>query len=234
MKSFIRLAICSVFVAAVLLTVAPAKAQGSISSYSATCSSLTVTFVNDGSTSTIELEATFPVGPTAEQDSLPVNTGLGATTVLTLNFTPQPVGTFIKYSADDGDSANEEDLLFVPVGCTNPANAVTWCATQLNADGRIDPRCNDRVVIYCNPATQSKPASISVWGIDTSSKGHFLSTFNVSDLLKAGAKGLQSSTQYGSIAAASLSPGTFFASWNGGPWGANGQGDFVKQVSCKI
>lgn len=99
------------------------------------------------------------------------------------------------------------------------------------ADGRIDGRPGDRVVVYCNAS--ANPATVDVWGVTNDSKGHRLYKFNFADLVVAGSKGILKKVEpLGSVSASVNANNTFVVRWYGGPAGATGAGDFVKIVTC--
>ena len=111
------------------------------------------------------------------------------------------------------------------------SNAITWCQTYLNGDGRYDGRCNDRLAAYCN---NTNPQSIGIIAIDD--KGHGIQpgvTFSAHDLVNGAATKTLPNGQ--GVISAWYADGSWYFQWNGGKFGANGQGDFTKNgVPCKI
>lgn len=131
------------------------------------------------------------------------------------------------------------------VGLVQPALAdggVPFNAT----DGRISPLTNDRVVVYCHDT------SIDVYGTDTTSSGHYLTTFSF-DELTSGQNAVHNTslgnvslhldslpqTHVGFPILEATTPslitdvGTqYHITWTGGSWGADGSLPFVKTFSC--
>ncbi len=96
-------------------------------------------------------------------------------------------------------------------------------------DGRIDGKAGDRVAVYCNPSEDR----LVVYGVDDSGKGFYLTTFSHSALVVAGSQGLTKHLGItGDVSLSGDGKGTYWLAWNGGPYRANGQGDFPKKFSC--
>lgn len=94
-------------------------------------------------------------------------------------------------------------------------------------DDRVDPRPGDRLSVYCDVKDK-----IDVWGIDhtqnDTEKGFRLTTFSYKEVKAAGDNGITKNLgKYGSVSI-SLKKGWFWVAWNGGPFGANGRGIWVK------
>ena len=106
---------------------------------------------------------------------------------------------------------------------------VTWFDPK---DGRVDPRPGDHLAAYCD----FKKGTISAIVIGTNdSQGKMLATFKYSDILKAGKPGLPAKLGVlGIVSLSGDSQGNFWMAWNGGIYGATGQGDFAKGFSCKF
>lgn len=115
-----------------------------------------------------------------------------------------------------------------------------------STDGRISPLTNDRLAVYCHDT------SVDVYGIDTISNGHYLTTFSVAELTSGktavhdNALGTVSlyldalpQTHVGFAILEATTPsiitdvGTqYHITWTGGAWGADGSLPFVKTFSC--
>jgi len=96
-------------------------------------------------------------------------------------------------------------------------------------DGRTDPRPGDRLAVYC------EPTRIRVWGIDTNGQGFALTEFNILDVLLAGPTGITHDAGVnGSVSVSVDSLDNFWLAWNGGQYGATGQGDFAKGFNCAV
>ncbi len=88
----------------------------------------------------------------------------------------------------------------------------------------VDQQPADRVIVYCS-ATY-----IDVWGSDNLSNGFFMARIRFFDLLEPGF--LTISTAFGQVIADVNIGGIFDVRWVGGPYFANGLGDFAKTFSC--
>ena len=103
-------------------------------------------------------------------------------------------------------------------------------------DGRIDPRPNQRVAVWCNYMADTP--NVVVYGIGdmktNNSGGFYLATFNYADLVKAGRKGItkDGGKGNGTISMMTDGKGHFYTAWNGGSFNATGLGDFAKTFQC--
>lgn len=112
------------------------------------------------------------------------------------------------------------------------ANVSAFNITHFDpADGRIDGKPADRIVIYCNPT--ATPPSIDIYGIANDGTGFFLARFKFSLVVRSGKRGvLLRPVGKGKISLLVDANNNFYAAWNGGPYNANGQGDFAKSFTC--
>jgi hypothetical protein len=109
-------------------------------------------------------------------------------------------------------------------------NAITWC--DLSSDGRINAKCGDRIVVYCN--AKAKPANIDVWIVDNDSKGHEL-TMILLETFPGLPKGqyIKAMGSSGVFFAGMDANGNGYVALQGGPYGATAKGDWAKEFTCK-
>jgi len=95
-------------------------------------------------------------------------------------------------------------------------------------DGRINGQPGDRVVVYCN-----QPDQIAVYGVDNNGNGFELAAFSNRDVVAAGQSGVTKNLgATGTVSLMGTAQGNFWLAWNGGSYGANGQGNFAKAFTC--
>jgi hypothetical protein len=104
--------------------------------------------------------------------------------------------------------------------------AVTWFAP---GDARINGQAGDRIALYCN--TTAKPPTLGVILIDDQGKGFLGLAFDYAKLKAAGTQGLSASSGGNKVTAVADGSGNIFATWVG-QFGANGQKDFAKLITC--
>jgi hypothetical protein len=217
----LRLCLVLVFVVMSLgVGVRPAAAAGTVT---ATCNSIDVS----GTT----LTPGFPVSVLFLSPSgiPPIFTLSNFTTGAYTASTPHtlPVGTVVSGIMSDG---------FAPQAftVTIPACGAGGGATWNPGDARVDPRPGDRVAVYCNiDPNGPNPNTIGVYGILDDGTGKFLTAFKVSDIVKAGGRGITRSVEPLGTVIISVSGGnSFYVKWLGGPADATGQGDFRKRFTC--
>jgi hypothetical protein len=204
------------------------QANGAIyvSSYTATCSRFTVTFVTNGSGANVEMKVTL--NPNDARYDLYDNfyrfmvTGTASVTTVTGNFPLQPAGTRLNLLVNDGE------LLDVWIACSS--TGVTWFNP---GDGRLDPLPGDRIAVYCNP--NANPPSLSVLPIDDQGNGIKPAvSFTASNLDKNGNATRILPNNMGTISV-NENNGKWFVAWNGGLYNATGNDIFMKNsLACKI
>ena len=99
-------------------------------------------------------------------------------------------------------------------------------AAQDFNDGRVDPRPNDRIAVYC------RSAYLEVWGTRDDGTGIFLANFPYSTLVLPGPTSI--STGNGQVVSDVNFEGMIDVKWFGGPYHASGFGDFAKWITCDI
>jgi hypothetical protein len=117
-------------------------------------------------------------------------------------------------------------IINCPWDCGSSGSTVTFFDPK---DGRKNGWPGDRVVVWCNLDS----GILDVYGINGEGKGFPLTTFNVKDVVRAGIKGI--TKNLGSTGLVSVSvddQNNFWLAWNGGPFNANGQGDWAKGFNC--
>ena len=113
-------------------------------------------------------------------------------------------------------------------------------------DGRVNPTTEDRIAVYCNPAT------IDVLGLDNDNNGAYLTSFSMAEFTSfapATHKGWFGTitlnlvqapvANMGQITVNNITSNTVFIStpasylitWTGGPYGANGSLPFIKHFN---
>jgi hypothetical protein len=99
-------------------------------------------------------------------------------------------------------------------------------------DNRLDPRPGDRIAVWCNP-----PDTVVVYGVkETDSGGFWLVSFSNKELLKMGKNvGIYKPVpNNGQVSVSTDGQGNYWAAWNGGEHGADGQPEhgFAKGFHC--
>jgi hypothetical protein len=152
--------------------------------------------------------------------------GAGGAYSVTVNFAAQPIGTVLTVTAYD-PAATALYLFTTNFVCNNASSSPIFFNP---GDGRVDPRPGDRLAIWCN--TAATLPTIGVYGVKDDSKGVFLATINVPDLLKT--KRINRALgSLGQLDVAALDAnGNFYIAWTGGPYGATGQGVWAKAFNC--
>ena len=89
-------------------------------------------------------------------------------------------------------------------------------------DSRVNPQIGDRLAVYVNLT------NIAVWGITNDNKGIFLTTFGPDDLMAASKGVTKDLGSNGKVTLRGVGDGQYTVAWLGGPYGASGQGAFVK------
>ena len=122
----------------------------------------------------------------------------------------------------------DESTVLATTTCT--PSPVTFC--DLSADGRLNSRCGDRIVVYCN-GSQSPP-NLDIWVVDSHSEGHELAKLPLATLsaLKMG-QFTKNMGRGGMIFAGLNAQGDGYAAVRGGPFHATAKGDWAKTFSCK-
>jgi hypothetical protein len=217
-----RLTLLFIVLAALTITgadVKPASAAGEV--VTGTCSSIT-------------LSGIAPVGEAVMVLVFRGATFLGTSFApgggsysATVSFATQPTGTVLTIMANDPTTGYTFTTTFA-CGVSSSSNGSTLFFNP--NDGRVDPRPGDRLAIYCN--TTANPPTIGVYGIQNDSRGIFLATINVRDLLRVRriTRALGSLGRLDAIAVDAN--GNFYFAWTGGPFGATGQGIWAKSFRC--
>lgn len=120
------------------------------------------------------------------------------------------------------------------VWATNLKQAVTAPNNIQNfypGDDRLNGKPSDRVAVYCNQAT----GTIGVYVVNNAGQGTASTEFSGAAVVAAGSAGLTRNLgANGSVTIHGNAQGNFWLAWTGGPYGANGQGDFSKTVACSL
>lgn len=130
-----------------------------------------------------------------------------------------------EHQLDDDQAVYQEEPTEAPDDTDVP-----WNDPFFNPyDGRIDPKPDDRVAIYCYPQYRE----IEVWGIDDKSQGFPLHVFDYDDTLAAGSKGITVRLkQMGTVKLSVDREFNFLAVWTG-PYNG-GSGNFSKAFRCEV
>jgi hypothetical protein len=205
-----------------------ASAAGEV--VTSTCSSVTISGSAPGVLSvTVEVRngaatlgiANFEAGP-------------GGAYSATINFSEQPAGSLLTVNAREAftESPIYNYSTTFPCGSSSSTSGSGGVTFFNPNDGRVDPRPGDRLAIYCN--TTANPPTIGVYGIRDDSRGVFLATFNVRDLLRA-RRITRALGSLGTLNAIAIDAnGNFYIAWTGGPYGATGQGIWAKAFNCRF
>lgn len=103
-------------------------------------------------------------------------------------------------------------------------------------DSRVEPKPGDRLAVWCN--VNANPPNVVVYGVAGDqpdwNKGFWLATFVNADLLKAGPSGITKNAVEGIVSMMQDGKGHFYVAWNGGKYGATGQGIWSKSFTCNF
>lgn len=117
-------------------------------------------------------------------------------------------------------------IINCPQDCGSSGSTITFFDPK---DGRKNGWPGDRVVVWCNLDDRI----LDVYGVNNEGRGFPLTTFNFKDVVKAGIKGVTKNLGVtGSISLSVDNQNNFWLAWNGGPFNANGQGDWAKGFNC--
>jgi hypothetical protein len=100
-------------------------------------------------------------------------------------------------------------------------------------DGRVDPQPGDRLAVWCN--LKPETSTLDIWGVANDSTGFRLATLKFSDILAAGKAGLTKNLgKNGTLSISVDEQNNFWASWQGGPFGATGLRPWAKGFKCNF
>jgi hypothetical protein len=195
-----------------------------------TCSSVTISGLAPGALS-ITVEVRIGV---ATLGFINLEVGPGGAYSATVNFPEQPAGSLLTVNARDAfvEFPVYNYSTTFPCGSSSSTSGSGGVTFFNPNDGRVDPRPGDRLAIYCN--TTANPPTIGVYGVRDDSRGVFLATINVRDLLRA-RRITRSLGSLGTLNAIAIDAnGNFYIAWTGGPYGATGQGIWAKSFNCRF